>query len=316
VTIGDGPVAGQLPSPPQISPLIAGQWHIVTTPWGRGKWLPRVYDARGDFLAEVGRAGSGPREYQAAEMVFATGDTAMIHDVSLRRMSFLLPPDSLLRSVPWPERPFSLLELRDGSFVLTNGDFAPGAPLLHVARDGTVLQAFGEPQSGAVSNHRLLAAAPDGSFWSARSQQRLELQQWRAPGDLVTTLTLDSDWFVPYEKDPPPSLEQPPSPALIAIWTDQDGLLWLVGMAADERWQRGYSAPRDDGDGHQYARVDDPDIVFDAIIEVWDPVSRTRQWSERLDRIYSVQLGPWLMGATQERGDGHVVAEVVRVVPR
>jgi hypothetical protein len=317
VTIGAAPDTGQLPSIPNITPLLGGQYHVVSTPWGRGKWLPRVYDVRGGFVAEIGREGSGPGEFRGAEMVFATGDTAMIHDASLQRMHFVLPPDSLLRSIPWPSRPFTMLELRDGSFVLTTGDFAPGPPMQHVSRDGQVLEDFGEPQtSQQQSQHRLFAAAPDGSFWSARSQQRLELQHWRAPGELLATVPLSSDWFTPYDVALPASRTTPPSPVLTAMWTDDAGLVWLVGLVAGERWFEGLSASRTLGDGREFSLVEDADRVFDTIVEVWDPVTPRRLWTERLNRVYATQLGPWLMANTRELDDGHVVAEVVRVVPR
>jgi hypothetical protein len=313
-TIGDG----ALESVPLMTPRVGGAYHVVTTPWGTGEKLPRLFDSTGKYLRTLGREGSGPREFRAAEMVYATGDTAMIFDLGTRLMTFVAPPDSFVRSVAWQHRPYTLLELRDGSFVISTGDFTPGPAMLHIARDGSLLSEFGDSvlRQSEESRHRVFAAAPDGGFWSARTQQKLELQKWRAPGDLERTIPLTSSWFSPYTKPTFPSPTDPPSPMVMAIWADTDGMVWLIGLVAGERWFEGMGASRELGDGRQSARIEDPDKVFDTIVEVWDPATKTRRWTERLDRFYHAQLGPWLMGATRETFSGFAVAEVVRVVPR
>ncbi len=313
-TVGDG----ALESVPLMTPRLAGAYHVVTTPWGTGEKLPRLFDSAGRYLRTLGREGSGPQEFRAAEMVYATGDTAMIFDMGTRQMTFVAAPDAFLRTVPWQHRPYSLMELRDGSFVISTGDFSVAPAMLHVARDGSLLGEFGEPGSPQTqeSRHRVFAPAADGGFWSARTQQRLELQKWRAPGDLEATIPLTASWFPRYTEPTFPSQTNPPSPMVLAIWTDAEDMVWIVGLAPGERWFEGMGASRDLGDGRTAARIEDPDKVFDTIIEQWDPASGTRRWSERLDRFYGVQVGPWLMAATRETFLGFQVAEVVRVVPR
>jgi hypothetical protein len=311
-TIGDG----ALESIPLLTPRIGAGYHVVTTPWGAGEKLPRLFDGAGNYRRTLGREGAGPQEFRAAEMVYATGDTAMIFDLGARRMTFFAPPDSFLRTVPWQFRPYSLLELADGTFVLTTGDFSAGPAMLHVARDGTLLREFGEYAEPQETRHRVFAPAADGGFWSARSSRRLEVQKWRAPGDLEATIPLSASWYPPYTTLTRASPTEPPSPAVMAIWADDAGMLWIVGMVAGERWFEGLGDPRPVGDGRSYVPVTDPDKVYDTIIEQWDPVSRTRRWSERLDRFYGLQPGPWMMGVTSESMLGVQTAEVLRVVPR
>jgi len=313
-TSGDG----ELESIPLLTPRIGAGYHIVSTPWGRGERLPRVFDSTGRFVRTLGREGEGPREFRAAEMVYATGDTAMIYDMGARRMTFVAPPDSFLRTVPWQRRPYTLMELRDGSFVISTGDFSPGPAMMHIARDGTLLSEFGDSAQTRTQEgrHRVFAPAADGGFWSARTTRRMELQKWRAPGDLEATIALSASWFAPYEELQRPTATDPPSPGVIAIWEDAEGMVWIVGMVAGERWFAGLGSTKTLGDGRTYAPIEDPDKVFDTIIECWDPVSKTRRWSERVDRFYGLQIAPWLMAVTRETFSGFQVAEVVRVVAK
>ena len=307
-----------LESPPLITPPLGAGYHVVSTPWGQGERLPRVFDSTGRLLRTLGREGEGPNEFRAAEMVYATGDTAMIFDMGTRRMTFVAPPDAFLRTVPWQRRPYTLVELTDGSFVISTGDFSPGPAMMHIARDGRLRSEFGDAadQRTQEGRHRVLAPSSDGGFWSARTTRRMELQKWRAPGDLEATIPLSASWFRPYDALQRPTKTDPPSPGVIAIWEDAQGMVWVVGMVAGERWADGLGTTRTLGDGRTYEPIEDPDVVFDTIIECWDPVSRTVRWSERLDRFYGLQIAPWLMAVTRETMLGYQIAEVVRVVPR
>jgi hypothetical protein len=313
-TSGDG----ELESVPLLTPRLGAGYHIVSTPWGAGERLPRVFDSAGRYVRTLGRQGDGPREFRAAELVYASADTAMIFDMGARRMNFIVPPDSFVRTVSWQHRPYTLLELRDGSFAISTGDFSPGPAMLHVARDGTLLQSFGDSVRSRTQEgrHRVFAAASDGGFWSARTTRRMELQKWRAPGDLEATIPLSASWFTPYEELQRPTATEPPSPGVIAIWEDSAGMVWIVGMVAGERWAEGLGSTRTLGDGRSYAPIEDPDTVFDTIVECWDPVTKTRRWSERLDRFYGLQIAPWMMAVTRETFSGFHIAEVVRVVPK
>jgi hypothetical protein len=49
----------------------------------------RFYDRQGRHLRSIGRQGSGPGEFQMAEMLFRLhGDTLAVYDLQLRRFSF------------------------------------------------------------------------------------------------------------------------------------------------------------------------------------------------------------------------------------
>jgi hypothetical protein len=309
---------GALESVPVMSPPIDGKYHVITTPWGRGDHLPRVFDAGGRYVATIGTAGAGPGEFSSAEMVHTSADTVLIHDRNLKRMTWMVPPSTVVRSVPWPERPFTMIELPDGSFVSTSGDFDRGAPMVHLSRDGNVLREFGDvpPAESFEGRIRQLANDPRGGFWSVRATRRYELQQWSAPGELANTYALSTDWFPTIPREVQPSPTAPPSALLTAMWVDSVGTVWTVGLAADPQWYEAFDdEPVSTADRGGYP-VRDIERLYDTMIERWDPKTQTLLFSERRDEVYAIAAGPWLMARMTENGDGFVKVELVRVVPR
>ncbi len=316
-TFGLDTGAGALSSVPVMSAPIGGTYHVVTTPYGRGRELPRVFDVGGRYVSTLGSFGAGPEEYGTAEMVYASGDTALIHDRELKRMSFFVAPSTVVREVPWTERPYTMIELADGSFVQSPGNFDPRPPMLHVSRDGRVLREFGDAPIDAniEPRYRVLARDPAGGFWSARGSLSYELQHWTAPGELQATYQLVAPWFPREPQRTQHSPSQPPSSFVRDMWVDSLGMLWIVSATSDEQWYEALG-PAEQVEGSTYFPVLDPDKFYDTMIERWDPKAKAVVFSERLDAYYGVSAGPWLLGHQTENGDGFVKVELVRVVPR
>jgi hypothetical protein len=301
-TLGDSVGEGAIASVPTVSPRIAGRWYYVATPWGSGTHAPRRYaSTNGAFEGIVGASSA----FGTVEMIHASGDTVLLHDLDRMQMTFLAAPDSVLRTVPWLERPYSLHGLSDGSFVITTGDFSAGPPMLHVSRDGALLREFGTPieTPNTESRYRLFAASRTGGFWSARVSRQLELQKWSAPGVLESTVALNAEWFPRYEREARFGPAVPPSPMLVAFWEDDAGMIWIVGAAPDPQWSDGLGAAVTGEGGQEYYPVVRPDETFDTVIERWDPVKQVRLSSQRLDAFYYTSPEPWtLLSATGNSG--------------
>jgi hypothetical protein len=211
-----------------------------------------------------------------------------------------------------------MIELADGSFVSTPGNFDRRPPMVHVSRDGTVQREFGAmlEQGTIESRNRILAVDPNGGFWSARGLLRYELQQWSAPGVLANTYELSTAWFPTTLRQQAASPTSPPSAFLSAMWVDSVGTVWIVGGAADPEWYTAIGSEKVSQGDHEVYPVLDIDGLYDTMIERWDPKTQKLLFSERLDKAYLVSAGPWLLGHQTENGDGFVKVEVVRVVPR
>lgn len=77
----------------------------------------RFYDASGKKLATFGRKGSGPGEFQRMTQRGWIGDTLWQYDVSLRRVSFVSPSASLLRSDVLASNLSAITTTRGGSIA-------------------------------------------------------------------------------------------------------------------------------------------------------------------------------------------------------
>jgi hypothetical protein len=111
----------------------------------------RYYDSTGTWLRSVGREGQGPGEFESTSGLYRLpGDTLLVYDINLRRMSRLAPDGSFLPSISMAEagggmpiRPIG--QLADGSWAATGVNFftmetqsgvtRPPLQLLHVASD-------------------------------------------------------------------------------------------------------------------------------------------------------------------------------------
>ncbi len=81
----------------------------------------RYYDSTGTWLSSSGRKGQGPGEFEMAGALFhLPGDSLVVYDYQLRRMSRLAPDGSFLPSV-------SVAEGRGGPMVIPMGRLADGS---------------------------------------------------------------------------------------------------------------------------------------------------------------------------------------------
>ncbi|MFQ5747490.1 MAG: hypothetical protein ACE5HF_09780 [Gemmatimonadota bacterium] len=99
---------------------------------------------------------------------------------------------------------------------------------------------------------------------------------------------------------PSPSPSDPPEGWLFGLWEDESGLLWTVGQTADPEW-RGGLGPGTTIEGREVYPVEDPERVYDAVIEVLDPEAEPPVLhSRRLPRPLFFLLGSGALATVRE----------------
>ena len=170
----------------------------------------RVFSSEGEFLTTLGQPGSGPGELSpAVGQVFVTpGDTVVVPDLGLQRLSRYSPTGETLESTPLPMTeglPVKWMEAPDNSLVQQSMVMQlPGQQeveqknlLLRRSPDGEVLDTVMEmPMGGTVSfaggqpsfkifeSEPMWTIGPDGRlYFGVNSQYRIEVY---SPGGELT----------------------------------------------------------------------------------------------------------------------------------
>lgn len=302
--LGDRDGAGALPSTPLVSPEING-YYLVTISDGPTEEPPRLFDSTGRFVRVIGRLGEGPNEYRRPGHIHRVNDSAWIYDMALRRITALLPPDTIGPTRLWPLTPHSLLPLADGTFVLSEDRWGSGPPMSHVDGAGERLQVFGDTLPTGTRDWRWvhLAAAPDSGFWSAPPFWHLQFQYWSGPGRLGRTLSLERDYFTEYTKHAQRSPTTPPDPSLTGFWTDSTGALWIVVMVPDPEWPASLGPPMQ-AEGQTIYPIEDWNRAYDTVIERVDSENGASLASWRIDQAIVRVVEPWVLQSIRTDEDG------------
>jgi hypothetical protein len=207
----------------------------------------------------------------------------------------------------------SAVELPDGSLVASVGGYGVEPPLVHLSREGTLYRRFGDvPDDGRPRGQtRQLALASDGTRWSAATERQLTLSRWGTSGALLQHFTPVRDWFPALAEIRPVSPDNPPAARVQAIWIDSAGMLWVQGAAADPDWAEGLR--RRPGATEAPYEVDDPNRVYDGVLDAYDPATGALVASFRDDRLFLSSPEPGLVVTTRTNEDGWYFAEVWRV---
>jgi hypothetical protein len=107
----------------------------------------RYYDVDGRHIRTSGREGGGPGEFQGAFTLLRSGDSVVVYDTPMRRITVLSPDGSLVRTLllgsptdgQFP-RPVHMLP--NGEVVATNEEFLGGTPETGVRRNPVELLAY------------------------------------------------------------------------------------------------------------------------------------------------------------------------------
>ncbi len=246
--------------------------------------LPRVYTSRGLFMRTFGRSGQGPGELLLVEDLFWTpGDSLVAIDGVNHRASVFGPDGRLHRQLLLPSQLVNGVVMQWPSRVFMSGQIArsatAGFPLHLVSFDSTavkVARSFGpdrgllRPGARGTTIHST-ARGTRGSLLTANAEQ-FRLFVWSAEGDLLSSITRSAAWFPETGAARIGSPERPPTPAVLAVEVDRDGLFWVFVRVPADRWQQAWaSVPK----GAQEVRRDQLDYarLFNTRVEVIDPAA-------------------------------------------
>lgn len=315
LSFGDEDGEGALPKPPRVAPAPAGSW-MVTLWGGSTDGLPRIFDRSGRFLATVGAVGAGPSEFQVPGAMIRSGDSVFVFDNGLLRAQVVLPPRTIVRTVPWSAPPSEIIELRDGTFVQSRSGDGSGYALQHVSRAGVVLAAFGARARARFEvNAERLALSPDGSFWSVPLRRELKLQHWTRPGVLSAEVIVETPLYPPYEQFQSADESRPPSPTVVGIWIDSTSA-WLALEVADANWRDGYGAVAVGEAGRRYLPLSNPDRAFDTLILRVDHSDGSVLAERRLDSWLPQLVMPEVLASHTETEDGWYRAHLWQIAAR
>ncbi len=83
----------------------------------------RIFDGTGRYLRTIGRAGAGPGEFRYLDLVGRAGDTLLIADFGIARLTLFLASGKLVRTIPITARDaagrfYVIGRLRDGRWAV------------------------------------------------------------------------------------------------------------------------------------------------------------------------------------------------------
>jgi hypothetical protein len=202
-----------------------------------------LFDRAGKLLESGGRKGQGPGELShPGPVAIGSGDSVFVYQ---RGGIDVFGPDlRYARNFAVKDVSVALLA------VLTIGDLVffspsrPGQPFLHtVSRQGTRISSFGVPSlplnaqdSCTGCRVRLIAqaSAPDEFFAISPNEYRIE--RWSSKGNLRQQFPVTALWFPP-GRVPSAPYGIRPNPSITGISRGDDGVLWIRGAVANERWK-------------------------------------------------------------------------------
>lgn len=265
---------------PSVVRLSSGAF--VAAPATSG-WQLLVYDETGEYRESWGQEGDGPGEFRAISRIARLpGDSILVVDYS-RRITILDPSGAYVRSSQLDFMPLMVKPMGSSRWVASTMSVpaAPeriGYPIHLYSADGTFQTALGGDmpvvQSRPSASQRVVVADEEG-VWAGRPD-RYEIEYWSVSGEQLSVLDRVAEWFPDREVEGAVNpRDEPPSPYLVDLHVDQDGLLWTLSIMADASW-----APSD-GTGYSFAARQGR--FYDTVVEVIDPASGELLASQRFD---------------------------------
>lgn len=324
VTLGDKTGRGALHGDPYSVAQDSRGRIIVAVPDGPPEERLYVFDRNGKLLKRVGPRGEGPGELLSVRVIaIAPGDTLHVYDDVLGRHSVFDQDYRYIRSTVSPRGLSSAVFFPDGTSIIAASVNDPGriGLLYHrFHKNGNYLNSFGDSNQVLSPSRpslevRRMGFSHGGGFWSGSWLYKYRLEMWSLSGKLLRVLEPQSTWFPPNTQILGPTPTRPPQPMLYGVWEDPYGLVWTSGVTAGKRYKQALG-PKKMIEGAEVYPVQDPELVWDGIIEVFDPAKGVLLASLAVDAPFHFVLGPGRLAGVRWDEDGILSLEVVDVVLR
>lgn len=250
--------------------------------------LLKVHGSDGRFVRQIGRIGAGPGEYETIRNVIAGGDGSIhILDAQLRRRSKFSRDGAFIESnlVPWIGLGLNMpaILLPDNRLVVNAWAQSPSGseyyPLQVIDQEGYTTHVFGgaslfDPTKQWL-HHRLMWTRANGELLVARPFTFV-IDVYSSHFTKKLSIRRVADWIPLQDPEDWPSdgrFDKPPTPGLVGMWEDAEGLLWLQIVAPSPSWTPGPPEKRvrtDDERGLELAQRLASRPRLEAIIEVVD----------------------------------------------
>ena len=208
-----------------------------------------LFDGRGTFLREVGRAGRGPGEFRSiASLMIGPGDSLFVFDLGQRLHVF----DSslvLVRSTAsflTPQGPFALEGGRIlGRVNFGSADSRAGYPAYIIDDSRSTAQPVGRKfdvvrngRCGDCDQPTVYPSPQPNRLWLAPAN-RYEIDEIATSNSsILRQIAVDgSAWFTPWDSAGRWATGVAPRPSTItSVSQGDDGLLWILGVRTPAGW--------------------------------------------------------------------------------
>ena len=186
-----------------------------------------VFGSDGRWQRDLGRRGGGPGEYQNPVRLSAwVGDSILVLDAGLSRVSVLGPDLRFARLFPLTVPHTRLLGLPGGTIVLSS---PPGSERGMTALDpaGRPIAAFGPTvDPNGLDFQRELTRGPSGTVLTGRVD-RYDIEEFTTRGEARRLVRRPVPWFPPADsRHLGDEAVEPTPPASAGILSGGDGLVW------------------------------------------------------------------------------------------
>lgn len=279
-----------------------------------------VYDSVGNRLTQIGRRGEGPGEFRYPILVRATsGDSLMIFDQRLARLSIWTSALQYVRQIPLPVTTETFIRLGDGSFVVNarvRSADRIGLPLHRITAAGEIAASFGDLDPTVLPNEQWISgrliAGEDSSVWSVPAAGNYELEQWSSAGTRTRVLRRDTDWYPNTGKIWNQTAGRPPYSRMRALWLS-DGLLWVVALVPAKEWKDGTGPVRTYEGGIRIYEITDLNKTFDTVVEVIEASTGDVLATRRFDEAFGLDIATHHVGVVHENRDITFTLSVFRL---
>ena len=205
----------------------------------------KVFDASGEYVGEVGRAGEGPLEWDNAMPVHAdAAGRVHVFDSGNYRYSVVGPDFTLVEEQRLLDHVTDVHALGDGErWVLNMWHPTPdaiGSPL-HVWEGGEIVRSFGDfvdPTNPRADTDAWRIFTTDGAHrtYSAEQYGSYEIEVWSDTGRRITGFLEPGFNDPPRDPEAPESPDNPPSSTIRALRVDPEDRLWVLSWRLRDDW--------------------------------------------------------------------------------